>query len=280
MDRPLGDYDPLSDWTGKPRSWGPEGRWRAWFAGDVIKGLVTVLDEHISAVQSKYPDSNSPIKPAAIGCVPWLTNPEVVDRLLNLSACCIVIDKGRFQVPSKLLRRADLGFPNVLPGLRDRMPAVDGTPLLVGPSTPREATEYALGPVRVAGYRRKRKTPLVHAKLLVLGEIILGEIGPEEGPTMEESWFEPRSVWWGSANWTKRAPTHLEVGFWSDDPALVEVAADFMGDLLAFSEPAEAVTESPESNLVPIEYDEEAMREAAQELYYAAVEEDAAEQEE
>jgi hypothetical protein len=76
--KPLGDYEPFRRWSGKPRAWGPEGAgWQAWFGGKVVDGLCEVLDEHLTARRGRE------MRPAAIGCVPWLTSEAVVDRLLK-----------------------------------------------------------------------------------------------------------------------------------------------------------------------------------------------------
>ena len=73
-------------------------------------------------------------------------------------------------------------------------------------------------------------------------------------------------MWWGSANWTNTAPAHLELGAWSTDPALVREATDFLGDLIAFSEPLGSTARDPEADLVRAEYDDAAMAEAMRDL--------------
>lgn len=251
--RPLGEYEAFTHWSGRPLSWGPDGRWRVWFAGGVIDGLLELLDEHIASAQrrGRYP--------AVVGCSPWLTSEAVVDRLLK-TACCVVMDKGAAVWPARLAQ-ADCGLPNVLPGLRDRGPAdTDGGPLVVGPFTP--MPEYQIGPIRVTGWRGPSGKPLAHAKLLVLGELVWDEIGPDDGPTVEERFFEATSVWWGSANLTDKSSSHLEVGFWSDDPELLRWAEGFMDDLIAFSEPVNSPCAGPEPNLLRVEWDHDAMWDA------------------
>ena len=79
-------------------------------------------------------------------------------------------------------------------------------------------------------------------------------------------------MWWGSANWTQLSPSHLEVGFACDDPALVRDAADFVADVIAFSEPVDTTCVGPEPNLVPAEFDDAAMAEAAYEQHLAYLE--------
>ena len=99
----------------------------------------------------------------------------------------------------------------------------------------------------------------------MLGELAHNVYGPDDGIGVEVWQFEPQAVWWGSANWTQLSPSHLEVGFARDDPALVREAADFVADVIAVSEPVDITCVGPEPNLVPAEFDDAAMAEAAYE---------------
>ena len=149
----------------------------------------------------------------------------VVDRLLKMTAVCVVLDKGAALLPARLVN-SELGFPNAaLPRLHDMTPAANGEALLVGPYTSSEATEHDIEPVRVVGWRGAGRKPLLHAKLLVLGEIDVVGYGPDDGPGLEGLRFLPQTVWWGSANWTDRSRSHLEVGFMCNDPSLASEAA-------------------------------------------------------
>lgn len=253
---PLGGYGAVAGWTAHPRSWGQDGRSRVWFAGDVLDGLTQVIDEHVAAVQLE----RRWWSPAALGCVPWLIHRGIAERLARLHACCIVVDKGRGYVPP-VLAEATNGFPNVLTGMRDRAPEVDGGRLVLGPYS--ALPEYDVGPVRVvgvAGDERSRK-PLLHAKLLVLGRLGWVEYDYDMG-TEERYVFEPCSVWWGSANWTEAASAHLELGAWTDDRALAREATSFLDSLISFSELLVSVAPDPRPDLVSVEYDEVAMWEA------------------
>jgi hypothetical protein len=258
MDRmALGDYEAFRAWSGKPRAWGPpDAGWRAWFAGRVVDGLCEVIDEHLATKRRGVP--------AAIGCVPWLTSPAVARRLLGLGAFCVVVDKGTW-FPDRL-RDPDKGLPNIaLLRLRDMAPSDSGgsAPVL-GPYS--QMPEHEIGPVRVAGWHREGTKPLLHAKILVLGHVVHNVYGPEDGYGEEMLDFEPRTVWLGSANWTGMSRKHLELGFACDDPDLVREAADFVADVIAFSEPVNSVCAGPEPNLVRVEYDDAAMAEALGEL--------------
>jgi hypothetical protein len=192
---PLGEYEPFRSWTTRDRRWGDGGRSRVWFGSSVIDGLASVIDEHLAAPR---PGKTSDTLPAAIGCVPWLTHPGIAARLARLGSCCVVVDKGgRAGVP-RVLRDAGNWFPNVLPGLRDRLPG--GAQAILGPYSPEPV--FMVGPVRVVGMSGgDNRKPLLHAKLLVLGWEMYGE--GEFGE--EHHWFKPSSAWWGSANWTTQA---------------------------------------------------------------------------
>lgn len=268
---PLGDYEQFGKWSGQSRTWGPEGAgWRAWFGGKVVDGLCEILDRHLSAERL-----SREAQPVAIGCVPWLTSDEVMDKLLRLGACCIVLDKGA-RLPTRLVTH-DRPFPSsVLPRLEMTMPAVDGNATVLGPYSP--IPEHALGPVRVLGWRqdKDRIKPLLHAKMLVLGDLGFSTYSPDGAPDFEKLEFTPQSVWWGSANWTQGSRTHLEVGFWSDDESLTQDASSFVQDVISFSEPVDSLTAGPEPNLVPVEFDDEAMWEAweVDRLDHLATEED------
>jgi hypothetical protein len=87
--------------------------------------------------------------------------------------------------------------------------------------------------------------------MLVLGELAWGE--DEFGH--EDLNFSPRSLWWGSANWTEASRKHLEMGFWSDDQSLVHSATDFRGSVIEFSEPWDSECAGPEHDLVDVEFD-------------------------
>jgi hypothetical protein len=266
VSKPLGDYEAFRNWSGKPRAWGPEGAgWRVWFGGGVVGGLCDVLDEHLAAPHHHYP--------AAVGCVPWLTSRAVASHLLALASYCVVVDKAPLTEEAVVrpeLINPDKAFPNeAITELRNMVPAVDGVaPLIIGPSTPREATEYLIDPVRVAGWRKRKgaQKPIPHAKLLVLGEVGVDTYGPDWAPdACEVCRFTPQRVWFGSANWTEGARYHLETGFVCDDPLLAEQATSFVAEMIAFSEPVDSACVSPEPNLVRVGYDDDALAAAAEE---------------
>lgn len=263
--KPLGEYELFEKWSGRPRSWGASGEARAWFGGQVVDGLCTVLDEHLAATG---------VRSAAIGCVPWLTSEAVVDRLAELNSLCVVIDKGaKNRDAANRLMGEEYdeggflnGFPNAaISGLAGIIPANNGERVVVGPCTPREVVEHVIDPVRILGWRDgKKNNPIVHAKMLVLGEISWTTYDTPYGLDEGSARFTPQKVWWGSANWTEGSRSHLEVGFLSHDAELLDAATDFVADVIAFSEPLGSDCAGPEPNMLNYEVDDAAMWEASE----------------
>lgn len=253
----LGDYSMFNSWSGRSRPWGADGTSRAWFGGNVIDGLCESLDEHLARPRPRRLEA----RPAVVGCVPWFNSRAVQDRLLRMGGCCIVIDKGAKARPQELIS-GGRPLPNVLPGLDMTVPDGEG-PTLLGPHS--ELPGHLLGPVRLAGWQRAergRLKPLLHTKILVLGEVAWYRYGPDDSPYSEELGFRAEAVWWGSANWTDASRDHLEMGTYSTDVALADEALRFVSKVVEFSEPIDSMFIQPEPNLVPVDFDDAAMAEA------------------
>jgi hypothetical protein len=236
-------------WSGQPRSWGPnDARWRVWFGLKVIDGLCEVLDEHIAAQHEGYP--------AAIGCVPWFGSKAVAERLLQLTSCCIVVDKEHLGIVPDRLLEADLGMASIALSLGSYRPS-DQDEVALGESF-NQGYEYELGPVRVYGWRKQRNVfkPLLHTKLLILGETRVETYYPGDAPSFEELNFVPQTAWFGSANWTESSKLYQEIGFICDDPELVMEATSYVRTLIAESEPVTSAHHiQPTPNLEFIDYE-------------------------
>lgn len=144
----------------------------------------------------------------------------------------------------------------------DLAPHVNGRPALVGPYDSMDNKSFPS--LRVAGVSKQlgdRSVPLVHAKVLVVGEIIYSDEGAM-GEVGDFLVFRPKRVWLGSANLTFNSRRSLEFGIWSDDRSLVASSTEFLVDLMAYSEPVESTRLQPQPELVPVEFDDEAMVEA------------------
>ncbi|MDP9068420.1 MAG: hypothetical protein M3N53_08785 [Actinomycetota bacterium] len=73
---PLGDFDDFLRWSGQPREWGPDDRWKVSFGGQVTDALSRLLDEH-----RDWGDARFRAEPAVLGDVPWLDDASLADRL-------------------------------------------------------------------------------------------------------------------------------------------------------------------------------------------------------
>jgi hypothetical protein len=195
----------------------------------------------------------------------------------------VVLDKGAL-LPEPLIA-SESGFASIALGLGGRKPdgvTEDDAPLNWDFQ---QGFEYDIEPVRVYGWRnqehagKRADKPLLHAKLLVLGEVQVETPCPE-APYHEELHFVPQSVWFGSANWTEGSKYHHEFGFVCQDPLLLRETTSFVEDVIAASEPVGSTCAGPEPNLVYVDFgdpdpediaemlwgdfDEEAERRAAQ----------------
>lgn len=199
-----------------------------------------------------------------------MTHEKVIDRLGHFQAC-VIMTKPRpgARLPSRIIRYATdgEGFPKeALYQLDDWGPkSPDGQAPAIGPWSRLPIESDPLGPVRVVGYRGNM-VPLLHTKLLVLGVIYWLE--DDEWTWTERLTFRPQRVWWGSANFTKGAESHLEMGTLSDDSALVEHAAEYMIDLIRLSEPFHSESYWPTPDIVAGDWDDDAFSEYAAEVYW------------
>lgn len=249
-------------WQPTAKAWGAEGAYSVVFGRGVVEDLVAGMTGYLQGF--RY---SSRMTPAALGCVGWLTDDEVVQTLLQFGSCCVVVDKpaGRSWAERKL-RQAGPGFETAalrrLDGLQPRDEA--GRPRVIGPYSVYEPVRFQS--LRVAGYQQEGAVkPLLHAKMLVLGSLVWHD-EDALGHPQDVVVFRPRLLWTGSANWTKNARRSIEVGAWINDPALLEHATDFLIDVLALSEPWDSTALRPAPELVAVDYDDDAFADYLAEL--------------
>jgi len=251
---------------------GPDGQ-RGYVGLDVLRGLITGIDQALEAHRQQRPSARR-LGPVLIGVSPWLTDPELVGRLRELTGACIVITKqGRGARDLEQLRDLhelnanSAGLPvDAFPELVELAPHVDDKPVLVGPYD--RVGELVIPTVRALGFRRQASgsghVPLMHAKLALMGELwwhdedALGHVADVTG-------FRARRLWVSSANFTVSSRASLEYGFWTEDPALLEGMERFLLRLVAASEGL-AGADEPAPQFLPVDYDDEAMREAMAEI--------------
>jgi hypothetical protein len=153
---------------------------RAYVGLDVLRGLIAGIDQALEAHRQQRPSARR-LGPVLIGVSPWLTDPELLGKLKELTCACVVITKqGRSkrdleQFPElHKLNAATPGLPvEAFPELVELAPHVDDKPVTVGPYD--RVGELVIPTVRTLGFRHEASgsgyVPLIHAKLALLGEL-------------------------------------------------------------------------------------------------------------
>lgn len=250
---------------------GPEGQ-SAYVGLDVLRGLIAGIDQAIEAHRQERSARN--LGPVLIGLSPWLTDPLLLAKLKELAAACIVITKqGRSkrdleQLPElQELNANTAGLPvEAFPELVELAPHVDDKRVTVGPYD--RLGELVIPTVRTLGFRRHASAsgyvPLMHAKLALLGELWWND-EDALGYVADVTGFRARRLWVSSANFTLSSRASLEFGYWTEEPALLEGMERFLLRLVAASEGLAGAAE-PTPQFLPVDYDDEAMREAMAEI--------------
>ena len=262
--------DPFASWIGGQRQIGEAGN-DVFFGPDVLRGLVEGIGDFVDVRQERWRRRRT--SPAVIACAPWFNDSELLRALRRVAACCVVVSK-RPRGPEgeravswlRGVYRLVPGFPvQALGELREMALKVDGEPRIVGPYDRQD--DIVLPPVRALGHRsiNGRPAPMAHAKLALLGHLWWGEQDALGHPD-EFLVFTARRLWMSSANFTTNSRKCLEFGFWTEDDDLMREARIFLAQLLAASESVDAEADVPAPDLATIEFDHEAMAEAAAEV--------------
>jgi hypothetical protein len=175
-----------------------------------------------------------------IGCVAWVTDPDIVNELIRYTACCVVVDKGqgtRHQLDRLVREGPGLHLDNISSSIWRRP----------GGELSRFGEGGDVESARVLGWRGPSGKPLMHAKVLVLGHGEWTEVDTGEG-VFEDYHFHPRMAWIGSANLTTTARTHAELGAWFVGPQVRELAW-WVADMVATSEPLSSIANEPTPEL-------------------------------
>ncbi|WP_341925947.1 hypothetical protein [Nocardioides psychrotolerans] len=90
------------------------------------------------------------------------------------------------------------------------------------------------------------------------------------GYTADVMGVRPHKLCVGSANFTTSSRSSLEMGMWTNDPELLTIARDWLLGLVEMSEPLGSGLDHLEPELLPVEYDDEAIREYMAETGWGA----------
>lgn len=234
------------------------------FGRDVLATLIEELDE---ASRRRRTDRNW--GPGVLGCAMWMDDPDLIDVLHRMANACVVVTKQptkRYAKPD-LKPLTDLAAANGLaqaayPELIDLAPHQCGQPSVVGPTDLSLANSREIGAVREVGFRKvdDHLVPIVHAKIMLLGRMGWTDEHPT-GHVDDHLYFVPEKLWIGSANFTKRSRSSLEMGMWTAEPNLTMAARDWLLALVALSEPLGSGDDLIDPELLPVEYDDAAFAE-------------------
>jgi hypothetical protein len=108
-------------------------------------------------------------------------------------------------------------------------------------------------------------TPIMHAKLALLGHLWWHDEGPL-GHVEDVIGFTPRRLWVSSANFTDSSRNSLEFGYWTEAPMLVQGAERFLVELMQSSEGPDPDADIIDPDLAPVGFDDVAMAEASAEM--------------
>lgn len=238
----------------------------AYFGTDVLSGLIAGMDEFLTDPGRRWTQYRS-LGAAALGCVPWLDDPDLLSTIDRFPSACVVVTKQelkkrgseRFERLKQYAQQGN-GFPaDVFAEMTDLASRYDGPPPVIGPYTPR-TEELRVPAIRSFGFRKagKRPVPLIHAKMFLLGHLWWHDEDGSPAGVADVTGFTPKRLWLGSTNGTKSSRLALEFGVWLDDPGLLADAQQFLVKLMRSSESIDPDDNLFEPEYISVEYDDEA----------------------
>lgn len=247
---------------------------QAVFGLDVLSTLVAGLEEELAA-----PPGFRSLGKAVLGCAMWMNDPELIDVLDRMTNVCVIVRKqarNRYGQPD-VVKLKELAKNNGLsqrafPELAELAPRGEGgEPALVGPFGP-DHSDGVISAVRELGFRsvaRNQLVPMVHAKILLVGELWWHDEHPS-GYSADLMGFRPHNLWVGSPNFTTNSRSSLEMGMWTTDPDLLTAARKWLLTLVEMSEPLGSGPDHLEPEYLPVGYDDAAIREYMAETGWGA----------
>ncbi|MFE1016105.1 hypothetical protein ACFW4M_33175 [Streptomyces sp. NPDC058794] len=244
-----------------------DGKRPVQFGTNVLAGLIEGIDKFRRDLDQQRRSKS--LGPAMLGAFLWVDDAELLQRIAEFPAACVVVSKqprGKYHA-ERLRKVAEAvqdaaGLPTwAFSELEELRFHQDGKAPVLGPGSPQERVR--LPALRTLGYRKagNHLVPILHTKMLLLGELwwhdedALGGVADVTG-------FTPHRLWLGSANGTGSSRRSLEFGLWLDDPDLLKAARRFLVEVLAHSENLDPDSNDLTPDLVVPDYDDEAMWEA------------------
>lgn len=245
---------------------------RAYVGLDVLRGLINGIEDFIQVKQERWREFRS-LGPALLGSSNWINDPELMAKLKELTGACVVVTKkGRTKWDLRKLdelRRANAGAPGLpiraFPDLAEMRPRVGDSPEVVGPYS--QLDNVVLPTIRTLGFRPQSQSdrpPWIHAKVALLGHLWWHDEGAL-GHVEDVVGFRPKRLWVSSANFTRASRFSLEVGYWTEDPGLLNGMERFLVKLIGASEGLDPDDEF-KPQLLTVEYDDVAMAEVIAEM--------------
>jgi hypothetical protein len=236
-----------------------------------LRGLVDGIDDFVHLRQQRW-TRYRPLGPALLGSAMWINDSELIHKIDELYAACIVVSK-QGQKPHELTKLEPLaklnectpGMPiRAFSALTDLAPKEDGQPVVLGPYSP--VYDGSVPTIRTLGFRKlsgpmESNPPILHAKLALLGHLWWHDEDGSPG-LADVIGFQATRLWVSSANFTSSSRRSLEFGYWTEDPTLMHGAERFLVKLMRSSEALDPASDFFDPELVPVEYDHGAMVEA------------------
>jgi hypothetical protein len=246
----------------------------AFFGRDVLRGLIAGIDDFIAKKQPRWEQFRS-VGPVLLGSAMWINDGELIEKLAQLAGASIVVSKQpRNSRQLKRLQKLNERTPGLpieaFAELADLAMKVEGEPVAIGPYD--RLSDEVVPTIRTIGYRRVESQipvpPIMHAKLALLGHLIWHD-EDDLGNVAEIIYFKPRRLWFSSATFTRSSRLSLEVGFWTEEDALVQGAERFLTSAMRYSEALDPDSDVFDPDFAPVGFDDAAFREVIGEVSWA-----------
>jgi len=252
-----------------PFAVGPEPGNNAFFGFNVLQGLVDGIDDFLNERQTRWRPRAKLRGPALLGSSVWIEDGELIDKISDLYAACIVVKK-QSRKPNGVAKQARLavlnkqtpGMPvHAFSALSGLAPKADDMSVTVSRhDTYRD--KGSIPTIRTLGFRlsgNNDSPPIPHAKLALLGHLWWHDEGALDHAE-DIVGFDARRLWISSANFTSSSRHNMEFGYWTEDPALIQGAERFLVKLMGSSEALDPGSDLFDPELLELQFDADAMR--------------------